>query len=236
MSVRSVPMPSPPGGGVSPGASRWSAARAGDGPAWWMRNAVRTAAPIAATSAASTSVLRCTSLPAVMRALPSLGVRLPLRRPLFARLGGPVRSPTEPPRRGGRTSSGTRRDALVGLAGLSTGDTAGYVRKLERRVAANPRDADALTLLGLSYQQRARETGDPTFYKLSGEALRRAANAGGQRPLIVQGQAALANTRHRFREGRRLARLAIRLAPDNGSAYGALGDSLLNLGRYRPAF
>ena len=79
-----------------------------------------------------------------------------------------------------------KQDALTRLvAGLSTGDTAGYVRKLERHVAAHPHDADALTLLGLSYQQRARETGDPTYYKLSGEALQRAANAGGQRPLIV---------------------------------------------------
>jgi tetratricopeptide (TPR) repeat protein len=129
------------------------------------------------------------------------------------------------------------QDALTRLvAGLSTGDTAGYVHKLERRVAAHPRDADALTLLGLAYQQRARETGDPTFYKLSAKALRRAANAAGQRPLIVQGQASLANTRHRFREGLRLARLAIGLDPGNGSAYGALGDSLLNLGRYRQAF
>src|SRR5437667_63844 len=107
MSVRSVPMPSPPGGGVSPGASRWSAARAAAGPA------------------------------------------------------------------------AAKQDALTRLlAGLSTGDTAGYVHKLERRVAAHPQDADALTLLGLSYQQRARETGDPTFYRLSGEALRRAAGAG----------------------------------------------------------
>src|ERR671937_2244608 len=130
-----------------------------------------------------------------------------------------------------------KQDALTRLlAGLSTGDTAGYVRKLERHVAAHPKDADALTLLGLSYQQRARETGDPTFYKLSGEALRRAANAGGQRPLIVQGQAALANTRHRFHDGLRLARLAISLDPENGSAYGALGDALLNLGRFREAF
>jgi tetratricopeptide (TPR) repeat protein len=130
-----------------------------------------------------------------------------------------------------------KQDALTRLlAGLSTGDTAGYVRKLERRVAAHPRDADALTLLGLSYQQRARETGDPTFYRLSGEALRRAASAGGPRPLITQGEASLANTRHRFRDGLRLARLAISLDPDNGSAYGALGDSLLNLGRYRQAF
>ena len=130
-----------------------------------------------------------------------------------------------------------KQDALARLvAGLATGDTAGYVRKLERRVAAHPQAADALTLLGLSYQQRARETGDPTFYRLSGEALRRAARAGGQRALIVQGEASLANTRHRFREGLGLARLAIGLAPDSASAYGALGDALLNLGRYRLAF
>src|SRR5919197_5763015 len=130
-----------------------------------------------------------------------------------------------------------KQDALTRLlAGLSTGDTAGYVRKLERRVAAHPRDADALTLLGLSYQQRARETGDPTFFRLSGEALGRAASAGGQRALIVQGEASLANTRHRFRDGLRLAHLAISLDPDNGSALGALGDALLNLGRYREAF
>src|ERR671937_1366778 len=130
-----------------------------------------------------------------------------------------------------------KQDALTRLvAGLSTGDTAGYVRKLERRVAAHPQDADALTLLGLSYQQRARETGDPTFYKLSGEALRRASSAGGQRALIVQGEASLANTRHRFQDGLRLARLAINLAPDNASAYGALGDALVNLGRYRAGF
>jgi tetratricopeptide (TPR) repeat protein len=130
-----------------------------------------------------------------------------------------------------------KQDALSRLlAGLSTGDSAGYVRKLERRIAARPQDADALTLLGLSYQQRARETGDPTFYKLSGEALQRASRAGGPLPLIVQGQASLANTRHRFDNGLRLARLAIRLDPENGAALGALGDALLNLGRYRKAF
>jgi tetratricopeptide (TPR) repeat protein len=130
-----------------------------------------------------------------------------------------------------------KQDALSRLlAGLSTGDTAGYVRKLERRIAAHPQDADAHTLLGLSYHQRGRETGDPTFYKLSGEALQRASSAGGRLPLIVQGQASLANTRHRFNNGLRLARSAIRLDPENGSALGALGDALLNLGRYHDAF
>src|SRR3990170_1092770 len=61
-----------------------------------------------------------------------------------------------------------QQDALARLlAGLSTGDTAGYVRELERRVERDRQDADALTLLGLSYQQRGRETGDPSFYTLS---------------------------------------------------------------------
>src|SRR5438874_13430418 len=122
------------------------------------------------------------------------------------------------------------------LEGFSTGDTAAYVRTLERRIAARPQDADALTLLGLAYQQRARETGDPTFYRLSGRALDRASAAGGRLPLITQGLASLANTRHQFRNGLALARRAVGLDPEDGQAYGTLGDALLNLGRYRAAF
>jgi tetratricopeptide (TPR) repeat protein len=130
-----------------------------------------------------------------------------------------------------------RQDTLGRLlAGFATGDTADYVRKLERHLAGAPRDAEALTLVGLSYLQRARETGDPTFYERSAAALDRAAHAGGQPALIAQGRASLANTRHQFRDGLRLARRAIRLAPESGSAYGALGDALLNLGRYHEAF
>ena len=47
------------------------------------------------------------------------------------------------------------------------GDTKAYVAELEQRVAANPRDAQGLMLLGLVYQQRARETGDPSYYTKS---------------------------------------------------------------------
>ena len=134
-------------------------------------------------------------------------------------------------------SAAADQDSLSTLiAGFSSGTTAAFVGKLEQRVAADPTDGNALLLLGLAYQQRARETGDPTFYTLSGRALRRAARAGGQRPLILQGFAALANTRHRFTAGLALARRSIRLDPENASAFGALGDALLNLGRYAAAF
>ena len=122
------------------------------------------------------------------------------------------------------------------LAGLATGDTAGFVGQLERRVARDPEDADSLTLLGLSYQQRARETGDPAYYTLSERALGTAGRAGAPRAVVLQGKAALANTRHRFAHGLLLARRALALDPGNGSALGALGDALLNLGRYPQAF
>src|ERR671931_1759609 len=236
----------------------------------------RRRAPRARASCGGSTCLRSCELPSFSPIALAAAPLVRMTRPAGSR------GPAEPVSGRGRTSSVTRRNALVGLgaagiaatvllfggilsgsktvdpiraaiaaagpaaakqdaltrllAGLSTGDTAGYVRKLERRIAAHPQDAYALTLLGLSYQQRARETGDPTFYKLSGEALQRASSAGGQRALIVQGEASLANTRHRFRDGLRLARLAISLAPDNASAYGALGDALVNLGRYRGAF
>ena len=156
-------------------------------------------------------------------------------------LGGAVDGPSEHALRASAVASSARAATDQGslgqlLAGFSTGDTAAYVRRLERRVRLHPRDGQTLTLLGLAYQQRARETGDPSFYGLSGHALRRAGRAGGPRALVVQAEASLANTRHRFRDGLLLARRAARLDRYNASAYGALGDALLNLGRYRPAF
>jgi tetratricopeptide (TPR) repeat protein len=133
---------------------------------------------------------------------------------------------------------GTPEQQAVGqlLTGLSSGHTAAYIHRLERRVARDPGNGDALGVLALAYQQRARETGDPTYYRLSDLALRRAEKAGGTAALVLQGEAALANTRHRFRLGLRLAGREIALDRFNGSAYGALGDALFNLGRYRAAF
>src|SRR4051794_31513635 len=122
------------------------------------------------------------------------------------------------------------------LAGLSAGDTARYVGRLERRVAQKPSDGATSAVLALAYQQRARETGDPTYYGLSGKALARAEANGGPRELVLQAEAALANPRHRFDQGVRLAQEALQLEPLDASADGALGDALLNLGRYRAAF
>jgi len=128
------------------------------------------------------------------------------------------------------------------LAGFSPGDTALYVRGLERRVSQAPGDAESLLVLGLAYQQRARETGDPSQYPRSERALRRALvlfdrhDSRKRKFLAVTGLGALAASRHRFREARELAQEALRLSPRSASPYGVLADALLETGRYTEGF
>jgi tetratricopeptide (TPR) repeat protein len=122
------------------------------------------------------------------------------------------------------------------LTGLSGGDTKAYVAKLERRLAAKGRDRDSLLLLGLAYQQRARETGDARFFTLSQHALDEARTFRGADGLAETGLASLAVSRHRFGTALLLARRALQADPDNATALGALGDAFLNLGRYHKAF
>jgi tetratricopeptide (TPR) repeat protein len=91
-------------------------------------------------------------------------------------------------------------------------------------------------LLGLAYQQQARETGDPSLYRPSERALRRSLALVPDNDLAVTGLAALAASRHDFREARRLARRALALNQFNAAALGILGDANVETGRYRAAF
>ena len=121
------------------------------------------------------------------------------------------------------------------LDGLGGNDTERYIATVRRRVAAH-RDGTGLLLLGLAYQQRARETGDPRYYTLSGEALDAARVHAGTEQLAESGLASLAVSRHRFGTALALARLALHANPNDATALGALGDAFLNLGRYHEAF
>ena len=122
------------------------------------------------------------------------------------------------------------------VGGFATGDTARSVEELERRVEAKPDDARLLTLLGLSYHQLSRETGDLAYYERTERTLERALALEPRDHLAMTGLAALAASRHRFDEARVLARRAVRLAPGSAAPYGILGDALLETGRYREAF
>jgi tetratricopeptide (TPR) repeat protein len=122
------------------------------------------------------------------------------------------------------------------LQGFSPGDTAAYVERLEARVRESPEDAAGLTLLGLAYQQRARETAEPAYYPRAEEALRRALALREDDYLTYTGLASLAAARHRFADARRLAERAQRLNPGSAEVHGILGDALVELGRYQQAF
>jgi tetratricopeptide (TPR) repeat protein len=122
------------------------------------------------------------------------------------------------------------------LNGFAAGDTAAQVEQLERRVRGNPQDAEGLALLGLAYQQRARETGDPGFYPRSEAALRRSLGLVEDNDLALAGLAALAASRHRFTEAVRLAEQALAVNPYSAAALGILGDARIETGDYEAAF
>lgn len=142
--------------------------------------------------------------------------------------GSPSAQPATPDR--------VEATASRALSGFSAGNTAGIVAKLQADVRARPDDVKSLGLLGLAYQQRARETADPAFYPKSEDVLRQALERSPRDLLATSGLASLALTRHRFREGLALGRQARRISPTTARNYGVIGDALVQLGRYDEAF
>ncbi len=141
--------------------------------------------------------------------------------------------------RGGASGSPTAAhapDAARLLGGFAAGDTTGLVRQLQSNARSRPDDAKTIALLGLAYQQRARETGDPAYYGKSEAALRRSLHVDPSNLLATSGLGSLALSRHRFREALALGRRARRLSPTTARSYGVIGDALVELGRYDEAF
>src|SRR4051794_8935034 len=115
-------------------------------------------------------------------------------------------------------------------------DTATQIAKLQSQLRASRDDVYELDALGLAYQQRARETGDPTYYTKSDEVLRRALRLAPRDLLATSGLGSLALSRHRFRDALVLGRQARSISPTTARNYGVLGDALVELGRYREGF
>jgi tetratricopeptide (TPR) repeat protein len=122
-------------------------------------------------------------------------------------------------------------------------DTDATIRKLQAELRVRPADAGSLTLLGLQYEQRARETGDPSYYSKADGVLNDALGLAPGSPLAESGLGSLALSRHRFRAGlewgrRAIADGALAHVPDaiQSRAYGIVGDALVELGRYGKAF
>ncbi len=121
-------------------------------------------------------------------------------------------------------------------AGFAAGNTQALVLQLQAGLRSRPTNVRGLDLLGLAYQQRARETGDPSYYAKSAGVLRRALRLAPHDLDATGGLASLALSRHRFGSALALGRRAMNISPTTARNYGAVGDALVELGRYRAAF
>jgi tetratricopeptide (TPR) repeat protein len=122
---------------------------------------------------------------------------------------------------------------------LTTGfaaNTPALVLELQEALRTQPRNVHGLDLLGLAYQQRARETGDPTYYTKSAGVLRRALRLAPDDLLAISGLGSLELSRHRFRAALTYGLRARDLSPTTARNYGVIGDALVELGRYDAAF
>jgi tetratricopeptide (TPR) repeat protein len=133
-------------------------------------------------------------------------------------------------------SSGRNAQAGQLAAGFAAGDTTALVRRLQDGLREQPSNVHGLDLLGLAYQQRARETGDPSYYGKAEGVLRRALRLAPHDLEATSGLASLALSRHRFALGLRLGREAIDISPSTARNYGVVGDAQVELGRYAAAF
>ena len=102
--------------------------------------------------------------------------------------------------------------------------------------AARPPSAAQLDRQGNALAQRARETGDVSYYARAEAAYRRALRLAPRDLPATIGLGALALSRHEFRRGLELGRSAVALSPSTAAGYGVVGDALVELGRYPEAF
>lgn len=119
---------------------------------------------------------------------------------------------------------------------LATGVLLGGVLREAPAAAASASEARRALEQATKLQLQARTTGDPELYPRIEVALRRALRFDSGSAEALRGLAALAASRHRFRETLELAEAARQLEPDVAAVSGLIGDANLELGRYPQAF
>ena len=106
---------------------------------------------------------------------------------------------------------------------------------MEERLKEEPNSPKWNAALGQSYLQRARESGDPSFYSKAEALFERALAVNPKSMEAMLGKATLSMARHDFRKARALAETAIALNPDVVATYGVLTDALVEIGDYDAA-
>lgn len=110
------------------------------------------------------------------------------------------------------------------------------ISNLQDRLKARPSDQRAYVQLGAAYLQKARESGDPTYYTKTDAVLRRGLDLKSTDFDAMALLGSLALARHQFQEGVDWGEKARALDPYSTVALAVIGDGQVELGRYDQAF
>ncbi len=124
---------------------------------------------------------------------------------------------------------------LADSASRTSASTDKLIQSLQERLRANPNDWQSYSQLGLAYLQKARETGDPTYYQKTEEALDKALALQPDDYVSISARGALALARHDFSAALEWGEKARQINPDRTYAYGVIADGQIELGRYEEA-
>jgi tetratricopeptide (TPR) repeat protein len=147
----------------------------------------------------------------------------------------------------GAPSGGSEGPSIADLSGApvvaadgqdqapAAGDTEGIITALQEALREDPDDTAAYAALGDAYYQRARETGDASYYSRADGAYQEALARDPENVAATTGLGTLALARHDFAAGLELGRRAHRLQPRLVRAYPVIADAQIELGRYPAA-
>jgi tetratricopeptide (TPR) repeat protein len=111
----------------------------------------------------------------------------------------------------------------------------GKIAWARKNVARNPRQAQAYNDLAMALARRARETGDPSFYKQAEAALTKSFAIAPGNYEGAKVHVWLLLGKHEFSKALEEAKALNRRAPDDVMVYGLLVDAHVHLGNYKEA-
>ena len=124
---------------------------------------------------------------------------------------------------------------LADSASRTSASTDAQIKTLQGQLQANPQDWQSYSQLGLAYLQKARETGDPTYYQKTQEALDKGLSFQPDDYVSISAKGALALARHDFHGALEWGEKAKQINPDRTYAYGVVADAQIELGQYKEA-
>jgi tetratricopeptide (TPR) repeat protein len=109
------------------------------------------------------------------------------------------------------------------------------ISRLEARLKQDTNDWRAYDQLGYAYIQKARDTGDPSYYGRAEAVLQKATQINPADPDALVGLGSLALSRHEFQQALDWGHKAFALAPHKAAVFGVIGDAYTELGQYDAA-